>query len=73
MLLPELDRLPYTVQNLPYGVIKTSAQRDARCAIAIGEHALDLAAYAKTGSLASLESGHNYRYEDVFAEVRRPK
>ena len=70
MASPVLDQAPYTIQNLPYGVISTAAESRPRCAVAIGKHALDLAKYAKGGSLSSLESGHNFSYEDVFAEVR---
>lgn len=69
MTLPILDKPPYTIDNLPYGVIKTVSDQNPRCAIAIGQHALDLAEYAGTGRLANLEAGHNFKLKDIFAEV----
>lgn len=69
MSSPALDQAPYTITNLPYGVISTKAEPRPRCAIAIGQHALDLKKYAESGKLSDLESGHNFKYEKVFAEV----
>ena len=69
MTLPALDKPPFAIDNLPYGVIKTDSDPNPRCAIAIGEHALDLAQYARAGTLASLEKGHNFKLEKLFAEV----
>lgn len=69
MSSPALNEPPFTIQNLPYGVIKTAADLNPRCAVAIGQHALDLTKYAKTKRLASLESGHNFEFESLFAEV----
>ena len=71
MSLPVLDKPPFTIHNLPYGVIKTANDSNPRCAIAIGGHALDLANYARTGKLKNLESGHNFKLETIFAEVSR--
>ena len=73
MASPALDKTPYTIHNLPYGVIKTKSDPKPRCAVAIGEHALDLAKYAQNGNLKSLESGHNYKYENIFGEVSAMK
>ncbi|QIW97243.1 hypothetical protein AMS68_002761 [Peltaster fructicola] len=49
-----LDKLPHTIHSLPYGVITTSSKPQARCAVAIGDHAIDLAAFAKTGHFNSV-------------------
>ena len=51
------------------GVISTSDNLSPRCAIAIGDDALDLAKYAKAGRLSNLEAGHNYSFEKLFSEV----
>ena len=69
MSSPALDKLPFTIHNLPYGVITTADERAPRCAVAIGDHALDLAKYAQTGHLDSLESGHNFKFDAVFSQV----
>ncbi|KAK5132099.1 hypothetical protein LTR08_000349 [Meristemomyces frigidus] len=68
MASPAVDKAPYTLQNLPYGVISTSSEPKPRCAVAIGEHAIDLAKYAKNGNLFDLESGHNFMFQQLFAE-----
>lgn len=66
---PTLNQPPFTIDNLPYGVFRTSRNPYPRCAVAIGQHALDLAEYAKTGRLSSLQSGHNFSFENVFSQV----
>ncbi|KAK4508624.1 hypothetical protein PRZ48_002363 [Zasmidium cellare] len=65
---PKLDQAPYTIDTLPYGVISTSSEPSPRCAVAIGEHAIDLAKYAKTGAFSSLESGQNFTFENIFSQ-----
>ena len=37
--------------------------------ICLQDQALDLLEYAKTGNLASLESGHNLKFDTIFAKV----
>lgn len=68
MASPALDQPPYTLANLPYGVISTSSEPKPRCAVAIGKHALDLAKYAKAGKLFDIESGHNFMLAQLFSE-----
>jgi hypothetical protein len=51
------------------GVISTANTKSPRCATAIGDQALDLAEYAKSGNLSSLEKGHNFSFANVFSEV----
>ncbi|KAK0366618.1 hypothetical protein LTR94_002664 [Friedmanniomyces endolithicus] len=68
MVSPALDELPYTLQNLPYGVISTSSETKPRCAVAIGQHAVDLAKYSKNGNLFDFESGHNFMFQQMFSE-----
>lgn len=69
MSTPVLDKLPFTLANLPYGVISTRDEPKPRCAVAIGDHAIDLAKYSKHGGLFDLESGHNFMFQQLFAEV----
>lgn len=40
---------PFPVNNLPFGIISTTAQPAHRCAVAIGDNALDLGALEQTG------------------------
>ncbi|KAI7662454.1 hypothetical protein KC318_g8849 [Hortaea werneckii] len=68
MTSPALDQQPYTLANLPYGVISTPSNPKPRCAVAIGSHAIDLAAYAKPGRFFDLESGHNFMLAQIFSE-----
>ncbi|KAI7084937.1 hypothetical protein KC357_g6083 [Hortaea werneckii] len=68
MTSPALDKHPYTLANLPYGVISTPSSPKPRCAVAIGNHAIDLAAYAKPGRFFDLESGHNFMLAQIFSE-----
>ena len=70
MATPKLDLLPYTIHCLPYGVISTASDPTPRCAVAIGEHAIDLVRHAKAGRLSSLDMGNSSRFEAIFAEVR---
>jgi fumarylacetoacetase len=63
-----LDKLPYTLANLPYGVISTASEPKPRCAVAIGHHAIDLAKYSKNGNLFDIESGNNFMFQQLFYE-----
>lgn len=66
-----LDKLPFTLQCLPYGVISTP-DSEPRCAVAIGDHAIDLTKYTYAGRLSSVskEFGH-IEFDHVFAQVSR--
>lgn len=66
MTSPILDQPPFTLNNLPYGIISTSDEPKGRCAVAIGEHAIDLAKYAKE-RLAGLELGQQFSFDQIFA------
>jgi fumarylacetoacetase len=59
-----LDELPYSIDNLPYGVISTSNEPQARCAVAIGQHAIDLAKYANA-RLLEIDG----KLGDIFSQV----
>jgi fumarylacetoacetase len=65
---PRLDLAPYTLNNLPYGVISTSSEPKPRCAVAIGKHAIDLAKYSRHGNLFGIESGQNFMFQQLFSE-----
>lgn len=67
MASPTLDHAPFTIQNLPYGIISTSSEPSPRCAVAIGEHAIDLPKYANK-SLNVLQTGQDLTFEQIFSE-----
>ena len=58
----------YTVDNIPFGVIKTAKDSIPRCASAIGDYAIDLSLYAQRGNLDNI--GENLDLVDVFGQVR---
>lgn len=58
---------PFTVDNIPFGVIKTAKDITPRCASAIGDYAIDLSLYAGLGSLDSVDGGNELK--DVFSQV----
>ena len=45
---------PFTIANIPFGVISTKANPSPRCATAIGDFAVDLSVYSQKGHLSSL-------------------
>jgi fumarylacetoacetase len=70
MSSPILDKLPFTIQCLPFGVISTK-DSEPRCAVAIGDHAIDLARYAQSGRFSSVskEDKNGVDFEQVFKQV----
>ena len=58
---------PFTLDNIPFGVISTDSDPKPRCATALGEYAIDLAAYWKDKTYARLE-GSGSLYE-IFNQV----
>jgi len=69
MSTPILDKLPFTLQCLPYGVIAT-ADSEPRCAVAIGDHAIDLLEYAHSGRLEGVSDAHgDVEFDHVFGQV----
>jgi fumarylacetoacetase len=72
MSTPILDKLPFTLQCLPYGIIST-ADSEPRCAVAIGDHAIDLLEYAHSGRLESVsEAFGDIEFDHVFGQVSSP-
>lgn len=64
-----LNKLPFTLECLPYGVISTPVSQP-RCAVAIGDHAIDLAKYAQAGHLASvIKEFEHIEFGQVFSQV----
>jgi fumarylacetoacetase len=59
---------PFTIHNIPYGVISTKDNSKPRCATAIGDHAIDLAVYAQHGRLDHLSL--DVPISNIFSEVR---
>jgi fumarylacetoacetase len=70
MSIPVLDKLPFTLQCLPFGVISTK-DSEPRCAVAIGDHAIDLTIYAQSGRLVSVSEGDKsgVDFEHAFKQV----
>jgi hypothetical protein len=70
MSTPVLDKLPFTLQCLPFGVISTK-DSEPRCAVAIGDHAIDLVKYAQSERIAgvSKEGKSGVDFEHVFKQV----
>lgn len=72
MSTPVLDKLPFTLQCLPYGIIST-ADSEPRCAVAIGDHAIDLLEYAHSGRLESVSDAFgDIEFDHVFGQVSFP-
>jgi hypothetical protein len=62
-----LDRLPHTIHSLPYGVISTSRHPKPRCAVAIGDHAIDLVEYFRGKPPSQFSFGDSL--EQIFGQV----
>ncbi|PGG96670.1 fumarylacetoacetase [Blastomyces parvus] len=57
---------PFSLANIPFGIISTTASPNPRPAVAIGDHALDLFVFASGGGFARLSSFQQHL--DVFAQ-----
>ncbi|KAK2811213.1 hypothetical protein FQN50_002310 [Emmonsiellopsis sp. PD_5] len=57
---------PFSLANIPFGIISTAASPKPRPAVAIGDHALDLFAFASGGGFAELPAFKDHI--DVFAQ-----
>jgi hypothetical protein len=62
-----LDQLPHTIHSLPYGVISTSRNPKPRCAVAIGDHAIDLYEYFR--AVPPSHCPFDDSLEGIFAQV----
>ncbi|KAG8528981.1 uncharacterized protein KY384_006670 [Bacidia gigantensis] len=51
---------PFSLANIPFGIISTSASPRPRTAIAIGDYALDLSAFAKGNGFSEVASIQTY-------------
>lgn len=67
MTSPALDQLPFTIQNLPYGIISTIDEPSPRCAVAVGKHAIDLVKYTQDGKLSKVQP--DAQFEQIFDQV----
>jgi hypothetical protein len=59
---------PFTVDNIPFGVVKTAKDSTPRCASAIGDYAIDLSLLAQRGNFDNIEE--NLDLVDIFSHVR---
>ncbi|KAI1932602.1 hypothetical protein LOZ58_003772 [Ophidiomyces ophidiicola] len=57
---------PFSLANIPFGIISTASSSTPRPAIAIGDYALDLFAFASAGGFSKLPSFQPYI--EVFAQ-----
>ncbi|KAH9216318.1 putative fumarylacetoacetate hydrolase [Leptodontidium sp. 2 PMI_412] len=57
---------PFTIGNIPFGVISTRANPSLRCATAIGNYAIDLTVYCKRGHLSEL--GLDISFDNIFSQ-----
>ncbi|KAF5529622.1 fumarylacetoacetate hydrolase [Fusarium mexicanum] len=57
---------PFSIHNIPFGVISTPDNKSPRCAAAIGNHAIDLAKLAESSRLDHLDLGPFAR--DLFSK-----
>ncbi|EFY99455.1 fumarylacetoacetase [Metarhizium robertsii] len=55
----------FSIANIPFGIISTSSDATKRPAIAIGDYALDLKAFASGGGFSA--SSEIQKHQDVFA------
>ncbi|EED24422.1 fumarylacetoacetate hydrolase, putative [Talaromyces stipitatus ATCC 10500] len=58
---------PFTLDNIPFGVISTESNPQPRCATALGDYAIDLAAYWKDRTYAQLKG-----YRSLYAIFNQP-
>lgn len=64
--LPIAASSPFSVANIPFGIISTASDSTHRPAIAIGDHALDLKAFASAGGFSA--SADITKHEAVFSQ-----
>ncbi|OJD22041.1 fumarylacetoacetase [Blastomyces percursus] len=57
---------PFSLSNIPFGIISTTTSPNPRPAVAIGDHALDLFVFASGGGFSQLSSFQQHL--DVFAQ-----
>ncbi|KAM3415552.1 Fumarylacetoacetase [Cercospora zeina] len=64
----KLDEAPFTIHNLPYGVFSTAEEPQPRTAVAIGQHAIDLTKYAKSGTLKRIQEENGIDLVQIFSQ-----
>lgn len=60
---------PFSIHNIPFGIISTSDNQTPRCAAAIGDYAIDLAKLAEASCLDHL--GLEPSAQEMFNKVRK--
>lgn len=65
---------PFTLQNIPFGVISTDSNPQPRCASAIGNHAVDLALlFENTPTSSALDRPAPFKdFKEVFSQASQP-
>lgn len=64
--LPIPKESPFSLANIPFGIVSTPSSSSPRPAIAIGDHVLDLFAFSSAGGFSKLPSFASHI--DVFAQ-----
>ena len=59
---------PFSVANIPFGIISTQSDSSRRPAIAIGDYALDLKAFSNAGGFESSSSSDISKHSHVFSQ-----
>ncbi|GAB7358366.1 hypothetical protein MBLNU230_g2436t1 [Neophaeotheca triangularis] len=68
----ELNKAPFTIDCLPYGVVSTTSDPEPRCAVAIGNHAVDLAIWASEKTIDGVPLGALFRQRSLNAFAAQP-
>lgn len=53
-------RSPFSLANIPFGIISTKSNASPRPAVAIGDHVLDLLVFADQGGFSKLQASHTF-------------
>lgn len=70
---PEIaEGSPFTLENIPFGVISTSGSPETHCATAIGDFALDLRALSKQGAFKDKTVADTFTQPDLSSFAALP-
>lgn len=65
------DMTPFTIDNLPYGVISTAEDPRRRCAVAFGDSAIDVEQLSRDGFFAPVSDLPSNVFAGVSVAQRR--
>ncbi|KAL6866564.1 hypothetical protein ACO1O0_002676 [Amphichorda felina] len=72
--LPIAADSPFSIANIPFGIISAASDQSRRAAIAVGDHALDLKAFSSAGGFSASPdiAKHEAPTLNQFAALGRP-